>query len=140
MVFRPHAAHTFLTGSSEGWRPVSVDLSGYAGKKVEPAVSYVTDPGTGGRGAFVDNTEFTVGGTAKDSEGFETALGPWAVSGAPVGSPANSADWSRSRELFHTVAGVTTRDTVLLGFGLEHVPDAAQRARLVADALRALRR
>lgn len=117
-----------------------MDLSGYAGKKVELALSYVTDPGTGGRGAFVDSTEFTVGGTAKDSEGFETALGPWSVSGAPEGSPANSADRSRSRELFHTAAGVTTRDTVLLGFGLEHVPDAAQRARLVADALRALRR
>ncbi|GAA0921654.1 MULTISPECIES: M14 family metallopeptidase [Streptomyces violaceusniger group] len=129
-----------LTGSSEGWRPVSLDLSGYAGKKVELALSYVTDPGTGGRGAFVDGTELTVGGTAEDSEGFETALGPWTVPGAPEGSPANAGDWSRSRELFHTVAGVTTRDTVLLGFGLEHVPDAVQRARLVGDALRALRR
>ncbi|MET7932318.1 M14 family zinc carboxypeptidase [Streptomyces sp. NPDC005322] len=129
-----------FTGSSEGWRPVSVDLSGYAGKKVELAVSYVTDPGTGGRGAFVDNTQLTVGGTAKDSEGFEAALGPWSAPGAPQGSPPNAADWTRSRELFHASAAVTTRDTVLLGFGLEHVPSAAQRAKLVGGALRSLRR
>ncbi|QKV95596.1 immune inhibitor A [Streptomyces sp. NA02950] len=129
-----------FTGSSEGWRPVSLDLSGYAGKKVELSVSYVTDPGTGGRGAFVDSTALVVGGATQDTEGFETALGPWSAAGPPEGSPANPANWTRSQELFHTSAGVTTRDTVLLGFGLEHVPSAAQRAKLVGGALRALRR
>lgn len=50
-----------FTGSSNGWRPVSVDLSAYAGQLVELAISYVTDPGTGGRGVFVDNTKVTTG-------------------------------------------------------------------------------
>lgn len=35
-------------------------------------------------------------------------------------------------------AAVTTRDTALLGFGLEHVPDARQRAVLIGAALRAI--
>ncbi|ADI11148.1 putative zinc-binding carboxypeptidase [Streptomyces bingchenggensis BCW-1] len=129
-----------FNGSSEGWRPVSVDLSDYAGKKVELSISYVTDSGTGGLGVLADSTALVVGGAERDREGFETALGPWAVPGAPAGSPANSADWTRSRELFHTSAAVTTRDTVLLGFGLEHIPSAAERTRLVGAALRALRR
>ncbi|WP_405541004.1 hypothetical protein [Streptomyces antimycoticus] len=56
---------------------------------------------------------------------------------APPGDDGCSAQGGTGA---YAVAGVTTRDTVLLGFGLEHVPDAAQRARLVADALRAPRR
>ncbi|WP_413810187.1 hypothetical protein [Streptomyces sp. OE57] len=66
-------------------------------------------------------------GTVDGAPGWG-ALGPWAVPGAPEGGPANAGDWSRSRELFPTAAGVTTRDTVLLGFGLEPVPDDGQRA------------
>ncbi|WP_063732227.1 M14 family metallopeptidase [Streptomyces sp. RTd22] len=129
-----------FTGSSGGWKPVTLDLSRYAGEKVELALSYVTDSSVGGRGAFVDSTALVTGGDTRDAEGFETALGPWSVPGPPEGSPANAADWARSKELFRTAAAVTTRDTVLLGFGLEHVRDAAQRASLVRSALRALRR
>lgn len=129
-----------FTGSSDGWRPVSLDLSRYAGEKVELALSYVTDSGSGGRGAFVDSTALVTGGDTRDAEGFETALGPWSVPGAPEGSPVNTADWTRSKELFRTAAAVTTRDTVLIGFGLEHVRDDAQRAKLMGSALRALRR
>ncbi|MGY0062715.1 M14 family zinc carboxypeptidase [Streptomyces sp. LZ34] len=128
-----------FNGSSEGWRAVSVDLSDYAGKKVELSVSYVTDSSTGGLGVLADGTALVVGGAERDREGFETALGPWAAPGAPAGSPGNSADWTRSRELFRTSAAVTTRDTALFGFGLEHIPSASERARLVGTALRALR-
>jgi hypothetical protein len=129
-----------FTGASDGWQPVAFDLSGYAGKKVELSVSYVTDPGTGGRGVFVDNTRLLIGGTGQDDGGFETALGPWAVQGPPPGSQVTGADWARSKELFRSSAAVTTRDTVLLGFGLEHVASVNERSRLVAAALRALRR
>ncbi|MFF3766668.1 M14 family zinc carboxypeptidase [Streptomyces sp. NPDC001922] len=129
-----------FTGSSDGWRSVAFDLSGYAGKKIELSVSYVTDPGTGGRGVFVDNTRLLTSGTPGQTEGFEQALGPWAVPGAPSGSPASTTDWARSRELFHASSAVTTRDTVLLGFGLEHVNSARERAQVVRTALRALRR
>ncbi|WHM39275.1 M14 family metallopeptidase [Streptomyces sp. BPTC-684] len=128
-----------FTGSSNGWQPVSVDLAAYAGKQVELSLSYVSDPGTGGVGAFVDDTKLVIGGTAQGAEGFETALGPWSVPGPPAGSPGNAGDWARSQALFHSQAAVTTHDTVLLGFGLEHVPSAADRKNVIGKALRALR-
>ena len=42
---------------------VAFDLSGYAGAQVEVAISYVTDPFTGGAGVFVDRTRLVIGGT-----------------------------------------------------------------------------
>ncbi|MBD0709207.1 MULTISPECIES: M14 family metallopeptidase [unclassified Streptomyces] len=128
-----------FTGSSNGWRQASVDLSPWAGRKVELAVSYISDPGTGGTGVFVDDTRLFTG-SAVESEGFETSLGAWNVQGPPAGSPGNGADWARSGALYHSQAAVTTDDTVLLGFGLEHVPAATERARLVGRALAVLRR
>ncbi|MFF0485420.1 M14 family zinc carboxypeptidase [Streptomyces sp. NPDC004435] len=128
-----------FTGPSNGWRQASVDLSAYAGKRVELSLSYVSDPGTGETGAFVDDVRLvTAAGTER--EGFESSFGAWTVPGAPAGSPGNTADWTRSPALFHSVAAVTTRDTVLLGFGLEHVGSAAERQRLLTRALTALRR
>lgn len=124
-----------FTGPSNGWRQASIDLSAYAGKQVELSLSYIADPGTGEMGAFVDDTALVVGGTAGSSEGFETALGAWSVPGPPAGSPGNGSDWARSAGLFHSQAAVTTRDTVLLGFGLEHMPSAADRSRLIRKAL-----
>ncbi|MBT2385895.1 M14 family metallopeptidase [Streptomyces sp. ISL-11] len=131
------AWHSF-TGPTTGWRQVSFDLSAYAGKKAEVALSYITDGGDGGRGVFADNAALTVGGTARPTEGFETSLGDWATPGAPAGSPGNTGDWARSQELLRFSAAVTTRDTVLLGFGLEQVPDARERATLLGAALRAI--
>ncbi|KQX53506.1 MULTISPECIES: M14 family metallopeptidase [unclassified Streptomyces] len=128
-----------FTGPSNGWRQASVDLSAWAGKQVELSISYVSDPGTGEMGAFVDDTRL-VTASSTEAEGFETALGAWTVPGAPAGSPGNGSDWTRSAALFHSQAAVTTRDTVLLGYGLEHVPGATDRARLVGRALGALRR
>jgi hypothetical protein len=128
-----------FTGTSSGWQQVSFDLSAYAGKKVELSLAYVTDPGTLGRGVFADNARVGVGGTDRAVEGFETSLGSWTAAAPPAGSPPVAAPWARTGELFQTYAGVTTRDTVLLGFGLEHVPDAGQRARLLEKALRSIR-
>lgn len=48
-------------------------------------------------------------------------------------------DWGLSGELFKTYGAVTTDDTVLLGFGLEQVPAAADRKALLGKALAALR-
>ncbi|MEU8518424.1 M14 family zinc carboxypeptidase [Streptomyces sp. NPDC048577] len=129
-----------FTGPSNGWQRASVDLSAYAGKRVELSLSYISDPGTGGMGAFVDETALVVGGTPGGGEGFETALGAWSVTGAPVGSPGNGGDWVRSPGLFHSQAAVTTRDTVLLGFGLEHLGNAAERRQIIGRALGSLRR
>jgi hypothetical protein len=110
-----------LTGASSGWQQVDFDLSAYAGKSVEVSISYVSDPGFGGHGVLADNASLVVGGTATETEGFETSLGAWSVTGPP-----------------QTYGAVTTDDTVLLGFGLEHVAAAADRTALIGKALASL--
>ncbi|MEU3250395.1 M14 family zinc carboxypeptidase [Streptomyces sp. NPDC006997] len=127
-----------LTGASAGWQALSFDLSAYAGKTVELSISYVTDPGSGGRGVLVDNTSVVVGGASTGTEGFETSFGPWTVAGPPAGSPAVVLDWERTGELFKTYGAVATDDTVLLGFGLEHLTAPADRSALLGEALAAL--
>ncbi|GGQ48341.1 zinc carboxypeptidase [Streptomyces flaveolus] len=127
-----------LTGSSGGWKQVEFDLSAYAGKSVEVSISYVTDPGSGGRGVLADEASLVTGGTATGTEGFETSLGAWRVAGPPAGSPAVLKDWARTGTLFQTYGAVTTDDTVLLGFGLEHLTAPADRAALLRRALGAL--
>ncbi|WP_369238345.1 M14 family zinc carboxypeptidase [Streptomyces sp. R21] len=127
-----------FTGASTGWQQVNFDLSAYAGKSVEVSLSYVTDPGSGGHGVLADDASLVVGGTATQTEGFETSLGAWSVAGPPPGSPVVLKDWARVGELFKTYGAVTTGDTVLLGFGLEHVTAAADRTALIGKALAAL--
>ncbi|NGO07458.1 zinc carboxypeptidase [Streptomyces sp. HC44] len=128
-----------LTGNSEGWQEVNFDLSAYAGKAVEISLSYISDGSAAGRGVLADNASVVIGGTAGETEGFESSLGAWNVPGPPAGSPAVARDWGRTGELFKTYAAVTTRDTVLLGFGLEHVTAAADRTALLGKALAALK-
>ncbi|MEU5775501.1 M14 family zinc carboxypeptidase [Streptomyces venezuelae] len=128
-----------FTGSSGGWKPVAFDLSPYAGKKVEVALSSVTDPSTGGRGLFADNAQIVINGNATETEGFETSLGTWSVAPPPAGSPNITGDWARTGELFRSFAAVTARDSVLLGFGFEHVPTDAGRAALMGASLAHLR-
>ncbi|MFJ3170178.1 M14 family zinc carboxypeptidase [Streptomyces roseus] len=129
-----------FTGSSGGWKQVAFDLSAYAGKTVEVSLSYVSDGGSGGRGLFADDARVSLGGADQAVEGFETSLGAWTAQGAPAGSPVIPGEWVRSGELFKSYASVTTRDTVLLGFGLEHLPAATDRAVLVGKALKSLHR
>ncbi|WP_030564698.1 M14 family metallopeptidase [Streptomyces aureocirculatus] len=128
-----------FTGSSGGWKQVSFDLSAYAGKKVEVSLSSVTDPSDGGRGFFADNAQLVVGGTATETEGFESSLGSWAVAPPPAGSSNITGDWARTGELYKPHAAVTARDSVLLGFGFEHLPGKAGRAALMGAALAHLR-
>lgn len=127
-----------FTGSSAGWQSASFDLSAYAGHKVEVSISYVTDPSTGGHGVLVDDASLLLHGTAAETEGFETSLGPWSAAGPPAGSPAVLKDWARTGALFQTYGAVTTDRTVLLGFGLEQVTSATDRAALVKKAFTAL--
>jgi hypothetical protein len=125
-----------ITGTSEGWQQVAFDLSGYAGGEVEVAISYVSDPFTGGAGVFVDQAGLTIDGIAVETEGFEADLGPWTAPGAPEGSPGNAWDFERAQS--QVGAAITTADTVLLGFGIEQVPGAAERAELLGAIMSGL--
>ena len=125
-----------LTGNSGGWKQVSFDLSAYAGQQVEVAISYVTDPGSGGVGVFVDDTRLVIGGAITQPEGFESGLGAWAIQGPPPGSPPSSLVFKRSQPLFS--AAVTTPDTVLLGFGVEQLATGAERADVLGTAVKYL--
>jgi hypothetical protein len=127
-----------LTGSSGGWKQLEFDLSAYAGKSIEVSIGYVSDPAFGGHGVLADETSLVVGGTATGTEGFETSLGAWKASGPPAGSPAVRKDWARTGALFQSYGAVSTDDTVLLGFGLEHITAAADRKALIGKALDSL--
>jgi hypothetical protein len=118
-----------MTANSGGWQQALVDLSGFAGQQVEVSISFVTDPGSGGVGTFVDDTALMVGGVATQAEGFETGLGAWSIPGQPAGSPPNTGDFRRAQTL--VAASVSTPDSVMLGFGVEQVADPAERAELL---------
>ena len=126
-----------FTGSTGGWQDAAFDLTGFAGGQVEIAISYVTDPATGGVGAFVDDTHVVVDGV-DSADGFEGATSTWTVGGPPAGSAPNQGDWAISEKLVNAFAGTSTEDTLLLGFGLEQLSTDAERADLVERALGSL--
>ena len=123
-----------FTGSTDGWQQVSFDLSGYAGRTVEVSITYMTDPATGGVGAFVDDTRVTVNGVV-DADGFEGQTSSWTAGGPPADSPPNWLNWQIGESLVNSYAATSTEDTVLLGFGLEQLSSDAERADLVRRAL-----
>jgi hypothetical protein len=122
-----------FTGLTDGWQPVAFDLSDYLGQQVELSISYVTDPSTGGVGAFVDDTALVVDGE-ESADGFEGATSDWAPVAPPAGSPASSGRW-RIGEQVDVFGGTSTEDTLLLGFGLEQLETDEQRADLMERAL-----
>ena len=125
-----------MTGSSGGWQQVSFDLSEYAGQQVEVSISYVTDLGIGGVGAFIDDTRLVVGGAIVEAEGFETGLGPRSIPGPPPGSPPGGGDFERAQALLSPA--VTTADTVLFGFGIEQFGSAEERTAVLGRAVELL--
>ena len=133
-----HGPWNSFTGSTGGWDQVAFDLAaftGAAGGPVEVSITYVTDPATGGVGAFVDDTRVVIGGTVTEADGFEGATSTWTPSPQPAGSPPNSGNWQIGERLLDFYAGTSTEDTLLLGFGLEHLSTDAERANLVRRAL-----
>ena len=128
-----------FTGSTGGWDQVAFDLAPFLGQQVELSITYMTDPGTGGIGAFVDDTKVVVDGNT-DADGFEGASSSWTVGGPPAGSPPNQGNWEISEKLVNAFGGVSTRDSLLLGFGLEQLSDDASRQDLMNRALRGLAR
>jgi hypothetical protein len=126
------------TGKSNGWQEWSVDLSAYAGKQVEVSISYVSDWSTQGIGVFVDDATVTAGGSTLSTTSFETDLGGWTVAGPPAGSATVGNDWARSQTAFEEGAGVVTKDSVYVGFGVEGLTTDAARAGFVKRALKQL--
>ncbi|WP_025618412.1 M14 family metallopeptidase [Salinispora cortesiana] len=108
-----------LTGASNGWQELVVDLSGYAGKEVELSISYISDWSTQGLGVFLDDARVIVDGSTVSDTSFETDLGDWTLADPPPGSTETTENWGRSQQAFAEGSAVVTADTVYLGFGLE---------------------
>jgi hypothetical protein len=92
------------TGLSDGYEAWSVDLSAYAGTRVQVSLSVISDDAFSFAGAWVDDI---VGPGGKGSTSFEDdsdTMDGWTVPGPPAGSPGNAADW--------TVAASDTRPSI----------------------------
>jgi Zinc carboxypeptidase/Immune inhibitor A peptidase M6 len=124
-----------FTASTGGWDQVAFNLAPYVGGQVELSITYVTDPASGGVGAFVDDTRIVINNAVTQADGFEGATSTWTVSPQPAGSPPNSGNWQIGERLLNFYAGTSSEDTLLLGFGLEHLSTDAERADLVRRAL-----
>ena len=131
-----------FNGESGGWRNVSFDLSRYAGRPVDVKVSYVANTVVGGKngiGVFVDDTRVATTAGVLDADGFEGDTSSWTVEGPPPGSPpANDSNFVISTELIGVAASVTTRDTVLFGYGIEALATPEERAAVLGRAIKHL--
>jgi predicted deacylase len=137
------AWHAF-TGESGGWVDTAFDLSAFAGRPVDIKVSYVTDTvdaGTGGGiGVFVDDTRVTAAGAVIDADAFEVGT-RWVVEGPPAGSPPGvHGNFAIAGELIPVAASVATKDTALLGFGIESLATPAEQAAVLGGVLERLLR
>ena len=120
------AWHAF-TGSSGGWTDWTVDLSQYAGKKIDIRLSAVTDWGTLGLGTWIDDLRLSDGNTTLESNDFETDTGTgWTIGPPPAGTDNPTNGWNRRTKEFQEGGVVTTNDTVLTGFGFEGINETAR--------------
>ena len=124
-----------FSGDSGGWQQTAFDLSDWAGEQVELNITYVTDSGFGGIGAFVDDTKIVADGSTLEADGFESLTPTWTITGEPAGSPPTVTEWEFGEEVVEFFAGTSTEDTLLLGFGLEQLATDPERAELLDQAL-----
>ncbi|WP_240197103.1 M14 family metallopeptidase [Nonomuraea lactucae] len=129
-----HAA----SGNSAGWQQWKIDLTPYAGKKVELSISYISDWSTQGAGVFLDDFKVTLDGATAEETSFEPDLGGWTAAGPPEGSSPSINNWFRTDQVFEEGGGVTTRDTVYLGFGVESLTTQAMRTDVVKRSMQHL--
>jgi hypothetical protein len=126
------------SGNSGGYQGWEVDLSAYKGKQVEISITSAQDFAVAGLGAYVDDASVVKDGAAAEETSFEADFGGFEAGPAPEGSQPEP-QWERTGSVGLVEGpGIATRDTVYLGFGLEGVSTAAQRATLVERALRHL--
>ena len=116
-----------FTGSTGGWADWTVDLSAYAGKKVDVRISVITDWGTLGLGTWVDDWQLTDGAQTLESNDFEQELDDsWQIGPAPEGTKNPPTGWNRRGQEFTEGGVVTTGDTVYTGFGFEGINETAR--------------
>src|SRR5690606_5536639 len=112
-----------------------IDLTPYAGEQVEVSISYVSDWASQGAGVFVDDAAVTLDGATAEETSFESGLGGWSVTDPPEGTSASVNTWARTDQVFEEGAGITTENTVYLGFGAESLIDQATRTDLVKRSM-----
>jgi murein tripeptide amidase MpaA len=118
--------HAF-TGSSGGWTDWTVDLSAYAGKKVDLRISVITDWGTLGLGAWVDDWRLTDGSQTLEFNDFEQPLdSSWQIGPPPEGTDNPTNGWTQRGQEFLEGGVVATDDTVYTGFGFEGINETAR--------------
>ncbi len=116
-----------FTGSTGGWTDWTADLSAYAGKKVDVRISIITDWGTLGLGAWVDDWTLTDGATQLEFNDFEQPLdATWQVGPPPAGTDSPVNGWTQQGAEFSEGGVVTTDDTVYSGFGFEGINESAR--------------
>jgi hypothetical protein len=82
------------SGASDGWEQWAVDLSAYAGKDMELAVSYASSRAGQGAGVFIDDIAVSTGAGSTSFEADGDTLDGWWAAGAPPGSMKNANDWT----------------------------------------------
>jgi Zinc carboxypeptidase/Immune inhibitor A peptidase M6 len=127
------------SGRSDGWEPWTVDLSAYAGQQVEISISYVSDWGTQGVGAFLDDIQVTGGDGTTSFEDDADPMDGWTIPGPQPGSANNPNDWIRTPSVgFQEGAVSATDDTLYFGFGFEGISGADTRADVLGRSLQYL--
>jgi murein tripeptide amidase MpaA len=126
-----------FTGNSAGWQDWTVDLTPFAGKRVELFITNVTDWGTLGLGTWIDDAKVSLDGNVVDSTDFESGTGGWTAAPPPEGTAFDDANWTRSTQQFTEGGIVGTTDTVYTGFGFEGM-NAAARPEFMKRALKYL--
>lgn len=115
-----------FTGSSGGWTDWTIDLSAYAGRKIDIRLSMITDWASLGLGAWIDDLRLSDGATTIESNDFETDLGGWTVGPPPPGTDNPTNGWTRRGDQFDEGGVVATDDTIYTGFGFEGINESAR--------------
>jgi hypothetical protein len=103
---------------------------------VEVSISYASDWGTQGVGAFLDDIEVSTGEGTTSFEEDGDLMDGWTVPGPPPGSANNPNDWIPTPSVgFQEGAVSATDDTLYFGFGFEGITDSATRADVLGRSL-----
>ncbi len=86
------------SGASQGYEQWSVDLSRYAGRSIEVALSTISDDVVTFPGVYLDEVTGPGGQGTTSFEDDADPLDGWSASGPPAGSPGNATDWRRSTQ------------------------------------------